>query len=141
MIEEMRSHMGRNTKRLIGLALLLGMICSAALAQVSLKDQTATVLLGGVRRLEASGAAPEKLRWQSSDPTIAAVYGNGFVVGLREGSATVRASADNAAPAICAMEVIEDQPVVIDPAGLKQFDDNRAFRIDGRRCFGSELNG
>lgn len=131
----------RNAKLSIGSALLSGMICSAALAQVSLKDQTATATVGGVRRLEASGATPEKLHWQTSDPTIAAVYGNGFVVGLREGSVTVRVSVDNASPASCTMEVVEDQPVVADPAGLKQFDDNRTFRIDGRRCFGSELNG
>jgi hypothetical protein len=32
------------------------------------------------------------------------------------------------------------QPLV-DPATLKQFDDNRVFAVDGRKCVGSELNG
>jgi hypothetical protein len=53
----------------------------------------------------------------------------------------VAVNAENGSSASCTMEVVEDPPVVVDPAGLKQFDDNRSFRIDGRRCFGSELNG
>src|SRR6478609_9097617 len=30
---------------------------------------------------------------------------------------------------------------LVDPATLKQFDDNRVFAVDGRKCVGSELNG
>src|SRR5437762_9655547 len=30
---------------------------------------------------------------------------------------------------------------LVDPATLKQFDDNRVFVVNGRKCVGSELNG
>jgi hypothetical protein len=33
------------------------------------------------------------------------------------------------------------EPPLVDPATLKQYPDNRRFEIDGRKCYGSELNG
>jgi hypothetical protein len=37
----------------------------------------------------------------------------------------------------------QDHPTttLVDPVTLKQFDDNRVFHVDGRKCVGSELNG
>src|SRR4051812_32778777 len=34
-----------------------------------------------------------------------------------------------------------DPEKLVDPATLQQFDDNRVFVINGRKCVGSELNG
>src|SRR4051812_36949623 len=33
------------------------------------------------------------------------------------------------------------QEALVDPSTLKQFDDNRVFVVNGRKCVGSELNG
>lgn len=39
------------------------------------------------------------------------------------------------------MSVLEPDEPMVDPATLKQFPDDRRFVIDGRVCYGSELNG
>jgi hypothetical protein len=95
--------------------------------------------VGAATRLEPAkgiGAAAAG-SWSSSDPHVAQVFQNGYVVALRPGAARVRAgerqwNVNVAAP---------PPQQLVDPKTLRQYDDNRHFDVDGRRCYGSELNG
>ncbi|MDQ3439067.1 MAG: hypothetical protein M3478_01800, partial [Planctomycetota bacterium] len=90
-------------------------------------------------QIRAKGA--EAARWESSEVKTAAAYQNGFVIGLQPGVARVRVGAGAKDTAECIVTVKEFNAPLIDPATLKQYDDNRKFTVDGRVCYGSELNG
>lgn len=103
---------------------------------VTLDATQITLGIGAARQLKPNGAAASSLKWESSDPKVAAVYGNGFVIGLTAGTAKV-----HAAEAECTVTVKEIEPPLVNPSTLKQFSDTRRFEVNGRKCYGSELNG
>jgi hypothetical protein len=41
----------------------------------------------------------------------------------------------------CIVSVVGSQQPMINPAALRQYADDRRFEVNGRRCYGSELNG
>ena len=75
--------------------------------------------------------------WTSSDDSIAKVYGEGWVVALKLGDATIARNGK----LVAKIQVIDSADKVIQPATLKQFPDNRVFTVNGRKCVGTELNG
>jgi hypothetical protein len=114
---------------------------SPAFAQPTLDQQSITLSVGAVQKLNLGNIDAGKVTWRSSDPQVARVYGDGLVVGLHPGAAKVSAISRANASATCSVAVSFDEPRLIDPATLEQYDDNRSFTVDGRRCFGSVLNG
>src|SRR4051794_12459411 len=107
--------------------------------KVTLERKTLTLGVGEAVQLRASDASGAK--WESSDPKTVAAYQNGFVIGLKPGTTRVRIGADAKDLAECAVTVKEVHAPLIDPASLKQYDDSRKFTVNGRICYGSELNG
>jgi hypothetical protein len=102
---------------------------------VSLEAGTAT-------RLQGPAADDTVAAWSSSDPRVAQVFKNGYVVGLRTGTARVSLARGAESPRHWTVSVAPPQPQkLVDPKTLRQYDDNRRFDVDGRRCYGSELNG
>jgi hypothetical protein len=81
----------------------------------------------------ASGATKE---WTSSEPSVAVVYSNGFVVALKPGPATIRLGND-----VCRVRVISGDEKIVPLSSIQQFKENREFVANGRKCVGSELNG
>jgi hypothetical protein len=115
--------------------------CVAANAQAAVMlDKPALALdVGDAEQLHATGAV--EAQWISSDPAIAQVFSNGFVVGLKPGNAKVSVGRTGEPPAVCQVNVVTTRRPLVDPATLRQFSDNRRFEVNGRKCFGSELNG
>jgi hypothetical protein len=111
----------------------------AAHAKVELERKTVTIGVGEAVQLRAKGA--EGARWESSDAKTASAYQNGFVIGLKPGVTRVRVGSGTKDSAECTVTVKLIEQPLINPASLKQFDDNRKFTVDGRLCYGSELNG
>src|SRR4051794_373323 len=133
----------RNRSFALAAAMLL-ITRNFAVAGITIDRKTLDLDAGAAQPLHAQGAAAGDLRWTSSDPAIAAVYRNGYVVALRPGSAkiSVAAAASSAeAPQQCAVTVTEPRAPLVNPATLKQYPDSRRFEVDGRKCYGSELNG
>ncbi len=130
-------------KTLLRLAMTTVLLVGGAThAKVALEQKTAVIGVGEALQLVASGA--DGARWASANPKVAAAYQNGFIIGLRPGTTRVRVSAaDGAATdaAECTVTVREERSPLVDPASLQQHEDNRRFTVDGRLCFGSELNG
>ena len=91
-----------------------------------------TLDVGDATKLNVAGANLE-----SSDPKVAAVYANGFIVALKPGQAIVRAGTD----VICRVKVIDGQERMVNPATLEQYPDNRKFKVGDRKCVGTVLNG
>lgn len=114
---------------------LIVFLCIAAIAsaQVTPDKPSVKLVIGAAERLKASGGS----QWTSSDPSIVQVFQNGFVIGLKPGEARVNGGKD----ANYVVTVVEDDRPIVLPASLKQFPDNRRFEVDGRKCYGSELNG
>jgi hypothetical protein len=93
-------------------------------------------------RISLKSGPADELRWESSDPKIAQVFQNGFVVGLKPGQARVTVRrADASDTAQCLVTVTPVPSLLADPSTLKQYPDDRSFTVGGRKCFGSELNG
>jgi len=90
---------------------------------------------GQVHRLPASA------HYESSAPGTAEVFNNGLVAALQPGTARIRATSPNAPAIEYTITIDSKEPPLVDPATLKQYPDNRRFEVDGRRCYGSELNG
>src|SRR5262249_6530578 len=86
-------------------------------------------------------SSPDEQTWISSDSTVAQVYPNGFVLGLKQGSAKIAVTRPGEPPAECQVTVTPSRQPLIDPTTLKQYPDERKFTVDGRKCYGSELNG
>jgi len=116
-------------------------ILGDAHAQPALDQQSVSIAAGSVQKLNLTGADPAKAVWRSSDPKTVRIYGNGFCVGLRPGAAIISVSTGSTESASCSVTVNNDEPKLIDPATLEQYDDSRSFTVDGRLCFGSVLNG
>lgn len=98
--------------------------------------------VGGAARLRLNSPPTNALQWESSAPSVAQVFQNGFVVGLTPGQVRILARHGPATEAAeCVVTVVSSRSLLVDPATLKQFPDNRAFTMAGRKCYGSELNG
>jgi hypothetical protein len=120
---------------------IMTLAAGAAQAVVTLDKPALVIDVGDAEPLHASPAG-DGATWSSSDPAIAPVYANGFVLGLKHGSAKITvARAGEAAPAVCEVTVTPSRQPMVNPATLKQFPDERKFTVNGRRCYGSELNG
>jgi hypothetical protein len=130
--------MRRNTCGILGIAMIV-FVSAAANAKVELERKTLTIGVGEAVQIRAKGA--DGARWESSDAKTASAYQNGIVIGLKPGTARVRVGTGAKDSAECTVNVkLIEQPLV-NPASLKQYDDNRKFTVDGRICYGSELNG
>src|SRR2546423_1692387 len=105
-------------------------------ADAKLRPSQVSLEVGGAAKLQLSGGNAGEPRWTSSDPRIVEVFSNGYVIGLRAGSARV-----DAAGAHGDVTITQPRIALVDPSTLKQYPDNRVFEIDGRKCVGSELNG
>lgn len=100
-----------------------------------------TVGVGGAARLRVPGVPPSALRWTSSSRNVADVYRNGHVVALSPGTAYMNATWNGGAGAQCVVSVIESFQPTVNAATLRQHPDERRFEVNGRTCYGSELNG
>jgi hypothetical protein len=79
----------------------------------------------------------ESHQWRSSDPSVAKVYSNGFVIGLKPGTAQITAGGGAEFP----VTVSKPDETLVDPSKFKQYADNKEFKdARGRRCVGTELN-
>ena len=126
----------------LALATLLLLPVRPAQADVTLDKPILTIDIGGAQQLHVKDPAEaHDLRWASSDSTVAQVYANAFVIALRPGTVNVTATRRGEPPALCAVTVAESRQPMVNPATLKQFPDERKFEINGRKCYGSELNG
>src|SRR5438876_2970336 len=126
----------------LALATLLLLPVRPAQADVTLDKPILTIDIGGAQQLHVKDPAEaHDLRWASSDSTVAQVYANAFVIALRPGTVNVTATRRGEPPALCAVTVTESRQPMVNPATLKQFPDERKFEINGRKYYGSELNG
>jgi hypothetical protein len=81
-------------------------------------------------------------RWSSSNAGVAAVYSNGFVIGLTPGATVVRLMTPGTRPAaVYRVEVVAGTDAASTLSSIQEFEDDREFVVKGRRCVGSELNG
>ncbi|MEA2736378.1 MAG: hypothetical protein QOE14_2829, partial [Humisphaera sp.] len=86
---------------------------------------------------DASGASSSAaIKWTSTEPAVAIVYPNGFVIALKPGQAAIRAGAD-----VCRVRVVADDETIVPLSAIQQFKDNREFTVKGRKSVGCELNG
>lgn len=97
--------------------------------------------VGGAARLTLPSRPGGALRWSSSQPGVADVYDSGVVVALQPGTTWITGAVNGRSAAQCAVSVVGSPAPWIDPRSLRQYQDDRRFEIDGRVCFGSELNG
>ncbi len=114
----------------------------AVQAQLAFAKPSVDLPVASEARLALKTGEATGLLWQSTAPQVAEVFQNGFVVGLTPGQS--RVTARNSATgemAECAVTVKSARQSIINPATLKQFPDSRPFVVDGRKCYGSELNG
>ena len=112
----------------------------AATARGAIEPAELKLAVGEGRLLKSSATtAAAAAQWSSTDPAVAAVYKNGFVVALKPGQATVRAGAGG--NDVCRVHVITGDEKIVPLSSIQQFKDNREFVTNGRKCVGSELNG
>jgi Bacterial Ig-like domain (group 2) len=132
----------RAPKLLTLAAILMLALYNEAWAEMALTHISLDLQVGSTAQLQVSAAKAGDNQWESSAPQIAQVFRNGFVVGLRPGKTQVRAleTASNKS-SVCVVTVEPAIQRLVDPATLKQFPDDREFMINGRKCYGSELNG
>jgi hypothetical protein len=100
-------------------------------SKVHLKIQT-----GDVKQLQIEKGDQATINWTSADLSIAAVYGKGYVCGIHHGTTKI-----SAGDVVCDITVVEPRESVVTAASIKQYADDRKFKVNGRMCFGSELNG
>lgn len=81
------------------------------------------------------------VRVESADPRVVEAFDDGFIIALAVGEARLRTILPSSDGSEWDVTVNEPDVPIVDPAMLKQFPDDRRFVIDGRVCFGSELNG
>lgn len=113
---------------------------ASAHAAVKLEPAALKLTVGDADQVKVSGADSTGAKWTSSDTRVAQVFGNGFVVGIKPGTARVSAQIGNSS-GMCTVSVTKAQQKLVDINSIKQFDDNRMFKVEGRVCYGSELNG
>lgn len=80
-------------------------------------------------------------RLESTNSNTVEAFNNGYLIGLQAGEARIRTIQSDGSTSECQVSVREPDEPMVDPATLKQFPDDRRFVIDGRVCYGSELNG
>ena len=122
------------------LAVAIVLSCASVAAAASIDPAALKLAVGEGKKLRSTSApAP----WTSSDPFVAAVYSNGFVVALKPGEASIRAGGGGGGNGndACRVRVLNPDEAVIPLAAIKQYKDNREFNASGRKCIGSELNG
>src|ERR1700759_2769793 len=76
--------------------------CGLALAQVTFEKPTLSLEAGDVQQLHLKSGDASSLRWTSSDPLPAAVYGKGYVSAIPPGTAKISAGG-----ATCTVPVTE----------------------------------
>jgi hypothetical protein len=115
---------------------------TGAQADVKLGNTSLTLEVGHAEQLHLDPAGTEGAQWESSDSRILEVCQNGFVIGLRPGEARVRLRNSSAATTPEYVVTVKvPQTVPVEAATLRQYPDSREFTLNGRKCFGSELNG
>jgi hypothetical protein len=87
------------------------------------------------------GTTGDSIEWISSNPKIAQVFPGGWVVGIAPGKALLRSRSEQLNSPAREVIVKQIEQPIVDPASLKQFPDSRHFTVNGRECYGSELNG
>src|SRR5687768_7361548 len=127
-------------KSFLSIVATLLLMC-AAVAHAAIEPAEVKLAVGEGRLLKSLAASPglasgATTEWRSSDPSVANVYKNGFVVALKPGQATVRLGND-----VCRVRVITGDEKIVPLSSIQQFKDNREFVVNGRKCVGSELNG
>jgi hypothetical protein len=112
-----------------------------AWARVTLERTLLPLETGSAGRLHAEGDRAG--RWESSAPKVAEVFQNGFVIGLAPGEAHIKVTGSELNDtAECVVTVKPaPAPVLVNPETLQQYPDGRKFALNGRKCFGTELNG
>jgi hypothetical protein len=131
---------------LLGIAsVITSSAAAAAAANVTIDHSSITVGAGAVAKLEVTAGGDAKgLQWTTSNPKVVQVYANGTVVGIAAGEAVITVAEpgqSSSSGAKCEVTVQHTAPPMIDVSQIKQYPDNRVFRVDGRKCVGSELNG
>jgi hypothetical protein len=92
--------------------------------------ETITLPVGHAQRLTA-----ESGHFTCSDPKVAEVLDNGYVIALAPGTAQVRAGKEEWTLTATAAKV-----ETRDLSSIKQYADDRKFTVDGVLCYGCELN-
>jgi hypothetical protein len=126
----------------------------ALVALLQLNTSGATVIpasvtldVGDAKKLElknagAGGPGTGEAKLESSDPKTVIVFPNGWAVALKIGEATITCTVAGApAPALWTIKVVDSPERLVNPATLKQYPDNRTFRVGERKCVGHFLNG
>jgi len=108
--------------------ILLLLLAPATLAA---DPTTLTLAPGDIHRL------PANTHYESSVPRTAQVLKGNILIALQPG--TARLTAKDSTEYLIAIE--PHHLPTVDPATLQQFPDNHRFEVDGRTCYGSELNG
>src|SRR5829696_6281785 len=112
--------------RSFALILLLATACTAA----AVEPAELKLTVGEGQKLKVDGASAPQ--WVCTDPAVAAVYANGFVVALKPGQAAVKLGDD-----VCRVRVTTEDDRVRPLSSIQQFKDNREFVANGRKCVGS----
>ena len=98
--------------------------------KVKLNSSSATVLTGATRTLKASvtpsSGAYTKVKWSSSDKSVATVTQTGVVSGIKKGTATIRATACDGSNKSASCKVTVEDPVSI--TGVEVLD-NQGVRV------------
>jgi len=79
----------------------------------------------------------------SRDAKVAQAFNNGWCFGIVLGTTEVevRRAAGGETVGVFRVRVVEEKPRVLTAGDIQQHPDNRRFRtVDGRQCYGSELN-
>lgn len=123
---------------LCAIALLLLPSCASSPAsQAKEGGQPISLPVGDARQLKPTITAGSATDWISSNPAVAKVYANGFVIAMKPGDMKV----SHGPAETYAVNVAEPSDKLADPAQFKQYPDNREFTdTRGRRCVGTELN-
>lgn len=101
---------------LVACMLLPFAACAVQVDGVEISQASLTLNVGQEATLTAMVMpqnAPQDISWQSSDPAVATVDGNGKVTGIAKGSALIRASA-GAKSAQCTVTVVDSSSVEVE---------------------------
>src|SRR5690349_20979752 len=117
--------------RFLQISILVSCVCLASGAGKG--TDVISLELGAATRLKTPAGEDAVGNFTSTDPHAVQVFRNGYIIGLRTGSAQIRAGGQQ-----WIVDVTPPQPQrLVDPKTLRQHDDNRRFDVDGRRCYGS----
>jgi len=108
---------------------------AAPAAKPTLAPASLVLDVGEAKKLELRGAGADA-KWETSDPQLAAVYSNGWLIALKPGDVVV-----NAGGASSKVRVVDSADRLVNPATIQQYPDNRTFKVGERKCIGTFLNG